>query len=160
MGKRRKARECCLQILYQLEFEPSSEEKVLQDFWKNISPSTEIQNYCTWLVKGISEQKDKLDRILQSVSKNWKLERMTLIDRNILRIAVFELVFEKHITPAIIINEAIEIAKKFSGEKSAVFINGVLDAIRKSLPRMKNLNKAEENEGNKKSQGKTEKRES
>lgn len=156
MGKRRKARECCLQILYQLEFDTFSEERILKDFWENISLSSEVRDYCTWLVKGVNKEKDKLDQIIQSFSKKWKLERMALIDRNILRVAVFELIFEKHIAPAIIINEAIEIAKKYSGEKSAVFINGILDAIGKNIPRMKNFIEAEKNEGNKKNQKKTE----
>lgn len=133
MGRRRKAREFCLQILFQLEFCADSLSLVLEEFWSEREVPNEIKEYTEWLVKGVVAQEKIIDELIQSVSRNWKLERMSVVDRNILRLAVFELMEESHLQPAIIINEAIEIAKKFSTEKAAVFINGLLDAVRKKL---------------------------
>lgn len=133
MGKRRKARESTLQILFQLEFDNSEPEKTIKQYWKHRVASEQIREYSSWLVKGIISHLEDIDRIIQSVSEHWRLSRMALVDRNILRMAVFELLFEESIAPAIIINEAIEIAKKYSNEEAAVFVNGVLDAVRKKL---------------------------
>jgi len=138
MGKRRKARESTLQILFQIEFDSSSLEKIVNSYWENIAYSEEeIRSYSTWLVEGILSHKEEIDRIIQSVSEHWRVPRMAIIDRNILRIAVFELLYEEKVAPAIVINEAIEIAKKYSGEQAGTFVNGILDAIRKQLPKIK-----------------------
>jgi len=133
MGKRRKARESTLQILFQLEFDNSEPEKTIEQYWQQREATEEIKEYSRWLVKGIISHQRDIDRIIQSVSEHWRLSRMALVDRNILRMAVFELLFEKNIAPAIVINEAIEIAKKYSNEEAAMFVNGVLDAVRKKL---------------------------
>jgi N utilization substance protein B len=133
MGRRRKAREYCLQVLFQLEFHPESPSVVLDEFWSEKKVPLEVREYTEWLVKGISARREFIDELIQSVSQHWKLERMSVVDRNILRLAVFEFLEESHIPPAIIINEAIEIAKKFSTEKAGVFVNGILDAVRKKL---------------------------
>ena len=133
MGRRRKAREFCLQILFQLEFQPEDPSVVLDDFWSEKRVPPETKEYTEWLVKGIFARKNYIDELIQSVSQHWKLERMSIVDRNILRLAVFELLEEKHIPPAVIINEAIEIAKKYSTEKAGVFVNGILDAVRKKI---------------------------
>jgi len=139
MGRRRKAREETLRILFRLEFEDTQLEKTLIQYWENRKASEEIKEYSTWLVKGIISHQDKIDNIIQRVSEHWRISRMALIDRNILRMAVFELLNEENIAPAIVINEAIEIAKKYSGDKAATFVNGILDAIRKNL---KNIRKS------------------
>lgn len=139
MGRRRKAREETLRILFRLEFENTQFEKTLIQYWENRKASEEIKEYSTWLVKGIISHQDKIDNIIQRVSEHWRISRMALIDRNILRMAVFELLNEENIAPAIVINEAIEIAKKYSGDKAATFVNGILDAIRKNL---KNIRKS------------------
>lgn len=131
MGKRREARESTLQILFQLEFNDSDTDEVFRSFWKEKKASKDVKDYCRWLIKGITSQQEIIDRHIQSVSKRWRLSRMPIVDRNILRMAVFELLYEEDVAPAVVINEAIEIAKKFSGEEAAIFINGVLDALRK-----------------------------
>jgi N utilization substance protein B len=87
-----------------------------------------------------------IDRSIQSVSERWRLSRMPVVDRNILRMAVFELLYEEDVEPAIVINEAIEIAKKYSGEQAAVFINGVLDALRKRASDIKKSLRDKEND--------------
>jgi N utilization substance protein B len=137
MGQRRKAREETLRILFRLEFENTQAEKTLNQYWENKKASEEIKEYSNWLVNGIISNQSKIDNIIQQVSEHWRISRMALVDRNILRMAVFELLYEENIAPAIVINEAIEIAKKYSGDEAATFVNGVLDAIRKSLKDIK-----------------------
>ncbi len=133
MGKRRKARECALQILFQQEITGDELSVILQDYWSRQTVPAETREYSEWLVKGIQEHLAEIDRLIQQVSRNWKLERMAIVDRNILRLAVFEMLFEKNLDPPIIIDEAIEIAKKYSGEEAAHFVNGVLDGVRRRL---------------------------
>ena len=137
MGKRRKARESTLQILFQLEFDDSQQTKLIDSFWQNKRASKEIMEHSRWLVKGILSHREEIDRLIQSVSANWRIARMAIVDRNILRIAVFELLYEENLAPAIVINEAIEIAKKYSSEDAATFVNGLLDAARKEIEGMK-----------------------
>jgi len=133
MGRRRKARESALQILFQLEFDATHVKKKIDQYWKAKKPSKGIKDYSTWLIKGISTHKKEIDNIIQATSDHWRISRMALVDRNILRIAVFEILYEKDIAPAIIINEAIEIAKRYSSEEAAAFVNGVLDAVKKKI---------------------------
>jgi N utilization substance protein B len=130
MGQRRKARECALQILFQFEFNAGDPMALVKVYWEHQKASPEVRNYGTWIVEAIIAHGEDIDRAIQSASKNWRLSRMAVIDRNILRIATCELLYEKTLAPAIIMNEAIEIAKRYSGEESAVFVNGVLDAVR------------------------------
>lgn len=146
MGKRRKARESTLQILFQLEFDDSEPEDVFGSFWKERKASKEIKDYSQWLVEGISSHRERIDNLIQSVSANWRIARMAIVDRNVLRIAVFELLYEEGMAPAIIINEAIEITKKYSSEEAATFVNGILDAARKKIEEMKMWPKEEKNE--------------
>jgi len=137
MGRRRKAREDTLRILFRLEFENKQIEKTLDQYWKSKKASEEIKEYSTWLVNGVISDQAKIDNIIQQVSEHWRISRMAIVDRNILRMAVFELLYEENIAPAIVINEAIEIAKKYSGEEAATFVNGILDAVRKDLKDIK-----------------------
>ena len=146
MGKRRKARESTLQILFQLEFDDSELEKSFESFWRERKASKEIKEYSRWLVEGIESHRERIDRLIQSVSENWRITRMAIVDRNVLRIAVFELLYEENIAPAIVINEAIEITKKYSSEEAATFVNGILDAARKKIEEMKKLPEEEKNE--------------
>jgi N utilization substance protein B len=132
MGKRRKARESTLQILFQLEFNDSEAKKAFKAYWKDKKAAKELKDYCWWLINGVISNQESIDRSIQSVSERWRLSRMPVVDRNILRMAAFELLYEEDVAPPVVINEAIEIAKKFSGEQAAMFINGVLDALRKN----------------------------
>jgi N utilization substance protein B len=134
MGKRRTARERALQILYETEFNDAGLEDILRAQWTETPAPEDVRAYAERLVRGIVARRDELDRVLRGASANWRIARMTVIDRNILRLAVFELLDQSNIlAPAIIIDEAIEIAKRFSGEEASLFINGVLDAVRRSL---------------------------
>ncbi len=133
MGRRRKARECALQILYQLEFDRSEVEGKIAQFWREKRATEEIRQYSRWLVEGVLSRLDEIDALVQATSEHWRISRMTLVDRNILRLAAFELLAAESLAPAIIINEAIEIAKKYSGPEAAIFVNGILDALRKKI---------------------------
>ena len=133
MGSRRKARECALQILFELEFSPDQLEEILKDYWAAQPVKAEVKEYATWLVEGLRQHRAEIDRTIEQASEHWRLDRMAMVDRNILRMAVFELFFEKTLSPPIIIDEAIEVARKFSGDEAAVFVNGILDGIYKSL---------------------------
>ena len=141
MGKRRKARECVLQVLFQLEFNTTDPESLIRRYWEYQKVTDDVREYGNWLVEGIRAHAGEVDATIQSTSVNWRIPRMAVVDRNILRIAVYELLFEKTLVPAIVINEAIEIAKKYSGVEASVFINGILDAVRKTLEAGKDSSK-------------------
>ena len=133
MGQRRKARECALQILFQIEFNPADPKDLLKVYWQHQKATREVREYGTWIVETMLAHGREVDEAIQAASKNWRLARMAVVDRNILRIAVCELLYERTLVPAIVMDEAIEIAKRYSGEESAVFVNGVLDAVVRSL---------------------------
>ncbi len=131
MGKRRKARESTLQILFQLEFNDSQLDKTISQFLENKKADKEEKELCTRLICGIVANQAEIDKIIQSASQHWRISRMASVDKNILRMAAYEMLYDKDLAPAIIINEAIEIAKKYSSEQSATFVNGILDALNK-----------------------------
>jgi N utilization substance protein B len=133
MGQRRKARECALQILFQIEFNPTEPAELVRRYWAYQKTSPGVKTYGGWLVDTILSRREEIDGAIQAASKNWRLVRMAVVDRNILRIAVCELLYEPSLAPAIVINEAIEIAKRYSGQDAATFVNGVLDAIGRRL---------------------------
>ena len=131
MGTRRNARERALQILFQLEFDDTPPDLIFPRYWQDKDVTEDERLHCERLVEGIALNRTRIDDIIQSVSQNWRVSRMVLVDRNILRIATYELFWGEKLAPGIVINEAIEIAKKFSGEQSASFVNGILDAVRR-----------------------------
>ncbi|MCK4646430.1 MAG: transcription antitermination factor NusB [Candidatus Aminicenantes bacterium] len=144
MGHRRKAREETLRILFQIEFEDAEFDTIVAQYWENRKIHEEIKEYSTWLVSGIISHKGEIDDTIQSVSEHWRISRMALVDRNILRMAVFEILYEENIDAAVVINEAIEIARKYSGNEAATFVNGILDGARKKLEKGKKPLKEEE----------------
>ncbi len=134
MRKRTQARECALQILYQFEMNPGELEQVIADYWaQNPDFEEEVREFANRLARGTSENRKEIDSIIQKAADNWELERMAVVDRNIMRFAVFELIFCEDIPPKVTINEAVNIAKKFSQEESGKFVNGVLDKINHSV---------------------------
>ncbi len=135
MGKRRKSRECALQLLFELEFNPGDRPGLIRRYWNEQKSAAEIREYGTWIVEQVLDHQDEIDGLIQAASEHWRLARMAVVDRNVLRIAVCELLYEPSLVPAIIIDEAIEIARKYSGGEAAVFVNGVLDAVRKNTGR-------------------------
>ena len=129
MGKRRTARELALKFLYQTEFNSNSPDSELNSFCDRANVSEEIQNFTQTLIKNIFFHKKEVDELLEKISANWVPDRMAVIDKNILRLGICELLFDPTTPPKVVINEAIEIAKKFGTEESPDFINGILDKV-------------------------------
>ncbi|MGC8977047.1 MAG: transcription antitermination factor NusB [Candidatus Ratteibacteria bacterium] len=128
--KRRKARENALKVLYMIDIRNEDKESILNEFWENNEEDEKIKEFTEQIVNGVMENKEKIDRVISSVSLNWELERMTYIDRNILRIGTYEIIFKKDIPPAVSIDEAIEISKKYGNSDSPKFVNGILHKIK------------------------------
>lgn len=134
MGVRRKSRELALQILFQSEFEKDLNcEQSLALYRESFDSSPELWDYAKNLVKGVFENRERVDSAIQAHSSHWKVDRMSIVDRNILRLAVFEILFFPTEVPRnVAINEAIEVAKKFGSTESSGFVNGILDNISRS----------------------------
>jgi len=133
MGSRRKSRQFALQLLYAYEIYQSGFESYKKDFWEDKPVSDRVKEYTIKIVDGVLENQVKIDSMIQDKLNNWKLSRISSIERNILRIAVFEFLNGEDIPKPVIINEAIEIAKRFGDGDSGHFVNGVLDAVRKTF---------------------------
>lgn len=135
MKSRRQSREIAVQILYQMEFNPSlTTEQGLRTFSSHFESEKSDYDYARILIDGINSQRSQIDELIQNNSKNWKLERISNVDRNILRLSIYEMLNLKDEVPVkSSINEAIEIAKKYSTEESSRFVNGILDQISKSI---------------------------
>ncbi|MDY6843762.1 MAG: transcription antitermination factor NusB [Thermodesulfobacteriota bacterium] len=135
MGERRKAREFALQFLYQSDIDKDKEniENSFNILRKYLEVKEEIGNFSWLLVKGVSDNKETIDSYIQTHSDNWSIKRMPVIDRNILRIAVFELYHCEDIPKRVSMNEAIELGKRFGTEKSSAFINGILDKVAREV---------------------------
>jgi N utilization substance protein B len=133
MSIRRRAREIALQVLYQLDISQGDVEEVVDLYWENFRPSPKAREFSQRLIAGVRGSQDPIDQLIEENSENWTLKRMAAVDRNILRLATFELLYCPDIPFKATLNEAIELAKKFSGESSPGFVNGVLDAIYKTL---------------------------
>ena len=133
MGKRRKSREHSLKILYRRDITREDIDKIIKSYWKENNINSGMTDFSEQLAKGTANNLEKIDNYIKKVSEHWPLERMGIIDRNIPRMGVHELLFMKDIPPKVTIDEAIEIAKKFGTDDSANFVNGLLDKIKKEL---------------------------
>jgi transcription antitermination protein NusB len=134
MGTRRKSREFALQCLYQIELSREDPEQALSMFWAEHPADAEVRDYATALVRGTCADREKIDGLLARWARNWTLQRMAAVDRNILRLAVYEMRSRKETPPVVVINEAVDIAKKYSTPDSGAFVNGILDRIHKEAP--------------------------
>jgi len=160
MGKRREARERAVQFLFQHDLNPPDNlDEALGQFWESqraaaiadekgkahwgqrveLPPPTadeaEVRHFAEPLIRGTLAHRDELDALISRLAKNWDLHRMASVDRNILRLAVYEMVHREDIPPVVSINEAVDIAKKFSTQDSGKFVNGILDKVRSELMR-------------------------
>ena len=133
MGKRRKARELALMILYELEFQSGEAKAILDAFWQDHLVPPDVRAFTESLVRGTVESGPELDRLIAANAAHWSLARIALVERNILRLAVYELVYRDDIPERVAINEAIELAKLYGSQESGAFVNGVLDQIRLAL---------------------------
>jgi N utilization substance protein B len=130
MGNRRKARVLALQIIYQHDIGSRTLDDILRSFWESQGlPPAEVRAFAEDLAAGVRDHLEEIDALTGEYSSHWDLERMAAVDRNILRLAVYELIYRDDIPPKVTINEFVEIAKKFSTEDSGAFVNGVLDRI-------------------------------
>jgi transcription antitermination protein NusB len=133
MGTRRKARECALQMMFQLDI--TNDQRYLKErYWDDNPDSELVKEYANELVTGTLTHLPEIDSILSKYAENWTLARMGKIDRNVLRLAVYELLYREDVPARVTLNEAIAIGKKFSEESSGSFINGILDRILKEEP--------------------------
>ena len=136
MGFRRKARECALQMLFQRDFtqdDPKSRELAFFAEAGKVPPAA--RSYAERLLEGVAQRLEEIDGVISARSEHWRLSRMARVDLNILRLAVYEFLHETDTPRKVVINEACEIARKFGGEESVGFINGVLDGIMRELER-------------------------
>jgi N utilization substance protein B len=132
---RSRCREWALQFLYESEFAGPDRPEALERFWHHFQAEGKPPAYLRDLVEGVASHLEELDAFIVRYSEHWRLERMTVVDRNLLRLAIYELAYQPHIPPKVVINEAVEMAKRFGSEASGGFINGILDQVRMSVGR-------------------------
>lgn len=135
MGSRHRARERALQILFQYDIHGKSGEW-LDEFWKPLKDSRESRAFAERLVAGVLERKKELDELIGLYATNWKVSRMQVVDRNILRLGAYELLCLDEVPAKVTMNEAIELAKDFGDDEAAKFVNGILDKVLASEPRL------------------------
>ena len=136
MRKRSRSREYALQILYQLDITHDDCQKAIARFWDSTEieeVSLEIKSFTTELVQGVVEHAAEIDEKLRRYATNWQLERMAVVDRNILRLSACELMYRVDIPPKVAINEAVDLAKRYSGIEAGKFVNAILDKIKIEL---------------------------
>ena len=133
MGTRRISREQALQALFYMDMHKSLQEDPVDLFCRCFTADEPTQPFFRLLVNGVQANRPAIDALIEQFSSNWKLSRMSCVDRNVLRIAVFELLYCADIPPKVSINEAIDIGKRFGTEESGAFINGILDSIRLAI---------------------------
>ena len=133
MASRRKSRELALQMLFQWEVGDHAPGKVVSSFLPSHKADAEVKEFARALFEGTVGEVNTIDPLLRRHAEHWKLERMAAVDRNVLRLALYELLHCPETPPAVVINEALELARRFSAAESVEFVNGVLDAVLKSL---------------------------
>lgn len=131
MRKRTKAREAALQVLYQIEIGKEPWEKAVDTYWENQPGDLEVKDFANQLVHGVIQYRDEIDQWIKQCADNWDITRMAAVDRNILRLASYELLHVDEVPPKVAINEAVELAKKYGDIESSKFVNGILDKIHK-----------------------------
>lgn len=135
MGKRRDGREAAAQFLFQRDLNCDEQNQGTESFWE-LRPATQsAREFGQALIEGVLANQDRIDECIKQCTENYELRRIAAVDRNILRVAVYEMLFCKETPPVVSINEAIEIAKRFGSEESSRFVNGILDKIRHQLKR-------------------------
>ena len=133
MGTRRQARELAMQALFYMDIQNNASLQMLESFCGNFQPPKKVLPFFLTLVKGVLENRIEIDTLIEGSSKNWKISRMSCVDRNVMRIAVYEMRYYGDIPPKVSINEAVDVGKKFGTEESGAFINGIMDSIRDTL---------------------------
>ena len=135
MRRRTKAREYALQMLYQVDVNRGEAPQTLQGFWTYHLVPPDVRTFADQLVQGTLAHREEIDRLIASHANNWEINRMALVDRNILRMGAYELLYVEEVPPNVCLNEAVELAKRFGDEDSSKFVNGILDTIHKTHAR-------------------------
>lgn len=133
MGIRRRSRELAMQALFYMDVHNDSSQEMIEGFCEHFSPPNKTRPFFLKLVNGVIAAKPKIDALIEQFSKNWNINRMSLVDRNVMRIAVYEMLFCPDIPSKVTINEAVDVGKKFGSEESGAFINGIIDSIRMAI---------------------------
>jgi transcription antitermination protein NusB len=133
MGTRRQARELAMQALFYMDMQKDASEEMLEHFCGCFCASKKSRPFLIKLVNGVIGNKGQIDALVERFSQNWKINRMSCVDRNVMRIAVYEMLYCDDIPPKVSINEAVDIGKKFGTQDSGAFINGIMDSIKDAL---------------------------
>ena len=136
MGARTSGREAALQMLFALEASGDEVERVIAAFWRETPGDPEGRDYADTVARGVAGELASVDEAVRKASTNWRLERMARVDRNVLRLGAWELMRSKSVPRAVILDEAVELAKRFGSEESGAFVNGVLDRVAANLGRV------------------------
>jgi len=144
MGARRKARICALQMLFQYDVSRPSIDELIQTYWGELASEMpeDSRGFSTDLALGAIKHLEQIDALIASRAENWRISRMAVVDRNILRLAIYEFLYEGSTPATVAINEALEIARRFSTFEATQFINGILDAIKRDLEGNQNVSSA------------------
>jgi N utilization substance protein B len=129
VGARSSGREAALQMLFSVEAADLAPDRVIFDFWREFPGEAEGREYAETLVIGVSRERSHVDEAISRASENWRLDRMTRVDRNVLRIGAWELLYRRDVPAPVILDEAVELAKRFGTEDSGAFVNGVLNRV-------------------------------
>jgi N utilization substance protein B len=132
---RSRCRELALQMLYQAEFAGKPSFEGVNRFWGHFQKGEEVPAYLQDLILGVAAHQEELDALISRHSEHWRLERMVAVDRNLLRLATYELIYQPETPVKVVINEAVELAKRYGTDESGAFVNGLLDRIRLALGR-------------------------
>jgi transcription antitermination protein NusB len=135
MGKRRRAREAAIQYHFWRDLQHGEAPKQIDDFWDFCPVKPNVREFAEPLIAGMVEHLDQIDECIRKYCENYNLDRISAVDRNVLRLAIYEMLYRDDIPPVVSINEAIELAKTFGGAESGSFVNGILDRVRKDLDR-------------------------
>jgi N utilization substance protein B len=133
MASRRLAREQALQLLYEIDLARPDPQQAMRLFWEREPADPEVVAFARRIVDGVQAGQARIDELLTEASRNWRLPRMSFVDRNILRIGVWEFLSGEDIPPNVTMNEAIELAKRFGTTESSAFVNGILDRVARNL---------------------------
>ncbi len=136
---RRRARAAALQMLYQMEIGRAGPYEAIATYWPSRDPDEdldeELRAFANALVRGTTERVEQIDGLLRAHAQNWRVERMAVIDRLVLRLGAYELLADPNVPAKVVINEALELARTYTGDEAVAFVNGVLDSVRKELKR-------------------------
>jgi transcription antitermination protein NusB len=136
MGARSSGRESALQMLFAMEAGGGSAERVIAAYWRETPGDPEGREYADGVLRGVADGLEKVDEAIRKASTNWRLERMARVDRNVLRLGAWELMNASDVPRAVILDEAVELAKRFGSEDSGAFVNGVLDRVATDVGRV------------------------